>query len=239
MSGSLLASSPVVNVSSSVFGIGFQSQKMNGLEEGEVLPDNNEESYVGVIPMQKAALDINEKVIEAHGDSENVGFQDMEGDRQSPGVDAGPNRDFNSFLSRDSFNKVWEDGGAENLTFNNGIGPNSLKSVGPPKKTRSHKKKSGINGPTHVFSGAKSGEPVTKKRRRSEEQWDFPLGNMDKSGMVDKEPFFSRNGALEKSLDLNMDAQAESANPIGGDGSSVVADSPVVDSDPMAVLGCS
>ncbi|KAJ0743941.1 hypothetical protein HanPI659440_Chr10g0381751 [Helianthus annuus] len=183
MSDSPMASSPVVNVSSSVFGAAYQSQKMNGLEEGEVLPDINVESFVGVIPMQKAALGINEKDRGEHGDSENVGFQDRDGDRQSPGVDVGPNKVFNYFSGRDSFNNVWEDGGADNLSFNNGIGPNNLKSVGPPKKARSNKKKSGTDGPAHASSGVKSGEPVTKKRRRSEEQWDFPLGNLDKSGM--------------------------------------------------------
>ncbi|KAM0071801.1 putative RNA recognition motif domain, nucleotide-binding alpha-beta plait domain superfamily [Helianthus debilis subsp. tardiflorus] len=212
-SGSPMASSLVVNVSSSEFGAGVQSQKLNGVEEGEVLPINIEESYVGVIPMQKEAVGINDKVIESHGESENVGAQDFEGDMPALGVDVGPNRVFNPLTGRDLFNKVWEFGGADNFSFNNGVGPSCLKPVGPPKRTRSHKKKTGINGLAHDNSGAKSGEPVAKKRRRSKDQWYFPLGNSDKSGAMDKEALFSRNDVLEKSLDLNMDTQAESVAP--------------------------
>ncbi|MFS7972420.1 hypothetical protein Hanom_Chr09g00844491 [Helianthus anomalus] len=136
-----MVSSPVVNVTSSELGEGVESQKMNGVEEGDELPVNVEESYVEDIPMQKAADGINDKVVESHWESENVGIQEYEGVRPALGVDVGPNSSFNSLRGRDLFNNVWEFGGADNLSFNNGVGPSCLKPVGPSKRSRSHKKK--------------------------------------------------------------------------------------------------
>ncbi|MFS7995423.1 hypothetical protein Hanom_Chr12g01117741 [Helianthus anomalus] len=175
-------SSPVVDLHSTELGEGRETQKVIGVEEDKGLSGN----VMGVVPMQEEDFGHGdshfyvhniEMVVGPAGESENMGTRGQNNDEGGAvsGDGVGPPLAVN-FLSGSG---VKDCGINNNFGFIDGVGLSFPKPSGLPKRARGYKKKHGGNVQVLENSGTKSGEPKTKKRRRSEEKWSYPLGNLE------------------------------------------------------------
>ncbi|KAM0072053.1 hypothetical protein Hdeb2414_s0001g00032151 [Helianthus debilis subsp. tardiflorus] len=219
-----LVSSPVVGMVRSKAREGGEVQKSKGLEVVFESPVN----VIGVFPMQEEEYghgdthfnDVNTvKVVGPSAECANLGTSMQSNDEGGAILGNGVSPSLASNRSRGCGVKVF--GINDNIAFTDGVRPSLSKSGGPPKRARGYKKKNGGNAQAHDNSGINSGEPKTKKMRRAEEVWPFPLGNTDQVESSAQPVLNPSPSDMGNPLDLNVEAQEEAVDLPDGGSSSV------------------